>query len=119
MPLPLKYRRLQDAVASLGPDMERGMEEENITSLDRTAGMRDMQDPRQQAVLQQERQRLMQQQAQQQFVQRLQQRLNPRIGTPEDSDPQAARAAFMARLMSRMRGQVQAQQPGMQWEGVQ
>ena len=104
MPLPkvpLRTRRMQDSIMSLGPDGEEHKVGENLEELQRTMKHGDMQDPRQQAILKQEQQRL--QQAKQQFTQRLQQRLNPRIGTPEDSDPQAARAAFMARLMSKMR----------------
>lgn len=79
------------------------MQPENLANLQQTMQHRDMQNPKQQAMLQEEKQRLMQVQAQRQFTQRLQQRMNPRIGTPEDSDPQAARAAFMARLMLQMK----------------
>lgn len=85
--------------AQMGDDLDP----RNLAELQRTMGMRDMKDPRQQAVLKQEQERLQQAQAKQQFTQRLLQRLNTRIGTPEDSDPQAARAAFMTRLMMQMR----------------
>lgn len=54
-------------------------------------------------------QQMLEHAAMQQFTQRLEQRLNPRIGTPQDSDPQAARAAFMSQLMLQM----QRRYPGM------
>lgn len=38
----------------------------------------------------------------QQFTQRLYQRLNARIGTTEDTNPDAAKAAFIARMMMQM-----------------
>lgn len=59
----------------------------------------------QQQILQAEKQRIeglhrqMMEHAAQQFQQRLQGRLNIRIGTPQDTDPQAA---FMAKLMAQM-----------------
>lgn len=98
-------------MAQAGEDMDPG---DNLRQLNSTARHRDMSDPRQQAMLQQERSRLedLQQQMQgrqqqQQFTQRLEQRLNPRIGTPEDSDPQAMqqfqKAQFLAKLMARMK----------------
>lgn len=104
MPNPA-YRRMQQELAD--PALMQAQEAEdlapegNIAQLQSTMKHGDMQGPRQQAILQQEMQRL--QQAQQQLSQRLQKRLNVRIGTPEDSDPQAAKAAFMTRLMMQMR----------------
>ena len=103
---PLRQRRMMDSLATIGPDREEGLVDSNLASVQQTMQHGDMKDPRQQAALQQEFQRLQQQKQQQAFQQRLQQRLNVRIGTPEDSDPQAAKAAFMARLMGQMRSQM-------------
>ena len=112
MPQPLRMRRMQEAFnapeAPGVPNLTQAQEaedmapEDNLGQLKQVMGMRDMRDPRQQAILKQEQERLMQVQAKQQFTQRLMQRLNHRIGTPEDTDPQAARAAFMTRLMMQM-----------------
>lgn len=69
--------------------------------------------PQQQGILKQEKariQQLQEQMVQRQFTQRLEQRLNPRIGTPQDTDPQAA---FVARLMLQMRKRY----PGMKQGG--
>lgn len=79
------------------------------------------QDPRQQAILKQEQERLAQEQAKMQFSQRLAQRLNPRIGTQEDSDPQALaqfqKAQFMAKLMAQMKQRYPGMQPPQQVPG--
>ena len=105
--LPLKYRRMQDSLSSLdSPQYKEEADLQDLTpsnmeELERAIQSPKHQKPAQQQVLQGEKQRI--EQLRQQFTQRLQQRLNARIGTPEDSDPQAARAAFMARLMSKMR----------------
>lgn len=101
-----KYQQM--GLKEFGPEIERSaagddLDPRNLEELQRTMGHRDMRDPRQQAMLREEQKRLQQVQTRQQFSQRLLHRLNTRIGTPEDSDPQAAHAAFMTRLMLQMR----------------
>ena len=124
MPNPFQrmVERLQPSMDSLDSTMateERRLDDlnpRNLREIDWEMRQRDRQQPSQQATLSQERRRLEQvqgaqmQQAAQAFQQRLQQRLNPRIGTPQDTDPRAAQAAFMARLMAQM----QRRYPGMQ-----
>ena len=98
---------MQAATASLGGDATSPHElnPRRLLELDQTMQHGDMQGPRQQAILQEERQRLeqamgqrMQQAGQQMFQQRLHQRLNPRIGTPQDTDQRA----FLQMLMQQM-----------------
>jgi len=108
MPPPRAQKAMQAALSDLPPDLDQSPHESNprlLWELDRTMRHKDMQHPRQQAILQEERRRLeqvmgqkMQQAAQQQFQQRLHQRLNPRIGTPQDTDQQA----FIQMLMQQM-----------------
>jgi hypothetical protein len=105
---------MQDSIASLPDQSGEDLDPANLQMLQQTMGHRDMQDPRQQAVLRQEQQRLQQVQAQQQFTQRLEQRLNPRIGTQEDSDPQALQQFQKAQFMARLMGQMKQRYPGMQ-----
>ena len=107
MPSPRHAARLRQALGNIPEDPVDDLNPRNLMQIDQQMRRRDVQDPRQQAILQQERKRLeqvqgqkMQQAAQQQFQQRLEQRLNPRIGTQEDSDPQAL---FMFKLIQQMR----------------
>ena len=92
------------------------LDPQNLQAIDKEMGDPRSQQPSQQQILRAEKQRLEQvqnqqmKQAAQMFQQRLEQRLNPRIGTPQDTNPQAAQAAFMARLMAQM----QRRYPGMQ-----
>ena len=112
MPMPLKMRRMQDAVRSLPRTDPSDFNPQNLHLVDQEMRRPDAQSQEQQAILAQERKRLeamqgqrMQQAAMQQFQQRLQQRMNPRIGTQEDTDPQALKMFQLMQQMKMVKGQ--------------
>ena len=115
LPVPSPWQRMINSmrVHTGGPGLDASQVRDDLDPQNLQVLNKEMRDPRsqgpsQQQILRREKQRLEQvqaqqmQQAAQMFQQRLEQRLNPRIGTPQDTNPQAAQAAFMARLMAQM-----------------
>lgn len=124
-----KVRRMRDAVSRVPYDSEDDLDPENLQRIDSTMQHRDMQHPKQQAMLMEERKRLEAvqqqtagQQVEQQFGQRLYQRMNPYIGTARDTDPEFQRqmqAEAMAKIMAQMQRRVGRPQPGMDFQRMQ
>lgn len=116
MPSGRKLQAMRDSVSRVPYDSVDDLDPANLARIDSTMRHGDMQDPRQQAALVEERKRLegvqsqwMQKAAEQEFQQRLYQRMNPYIGTEKDTDPafqQQMQAEAMARIMGQMQNRV-------------